>query len=137
MRRLFAVVLLALSGLLFAGVAAAGAPHFVGIPTGTRTGDTLTVTGKLAGLGNETQVHVVLTADVACVNPGGNEPAAENKGATIAEGDFPVQNGKADFALSGTGTTDPSCSPPMTLRYTNVTVTETTNGLTVAIPGTF
>jgi hypothetical protein len=84
---------------------------------------TLTVAGKVAGLGDEDQIHVVLSADVQCVNPGGNEPQAENKGATLAEGDFPVQNGKATFTLAGAGQTDPSCSPPMRLVYRNVTVT--------------
>lgn len=45
----------------------------------------------------------MVTADVACINPGNNEPRAENKHATIAEGDFPVQNGKAllSIALGG------------------------------------
>jgi hypothetical protein len=117
--------------------ASAGSPHFVGTPTVTRSDDSLTVTGKEAGLGNEAQVHVVLTADVACVNPGSNEPKAENKGATVSEGDFPVQNGKADFTLTGTGVTDPSCTPPMTLRYSNVVVTDTTNDISVTVPGVF
>ena len=67
---------------------------------------------EVAGLGDETQINVAVTADVACVNPGNNEPKAENKGATIAEGTFPVQNGKALFSVTGTGTTSPDCSPP-------------------------
>jgi hypothetical protein len=125
---------LALSALVVPS-ALAGSPHFVGTPTVTRDGDTLTVTGKIAGLGNEDQVHVVLSADVQCVNPGNNEPQAENMGAVIAEGDFPVQSGKALFTLSGVGTTDPACSPPMTLRYSNVIVTDETSGISVAIPG--
>jgi hypothetical protein len=104
-------------------VAFAGSPHFVGVPVISRSGDTLTVSGKVAGLGNEDQIHVAVTADVQCVNPGNNEPQAENKGAVIAEGDFPVQNGKAEFTVSGTGVTDPQCNPPMTLVYRNVTVT--------------
>jgi hypothetical protein len=123
-RVLFAAVLVALTIVLFAAYPVlAGSPHFVGTSTATRSGDTLTVSGKVAGLGNETQITVTLTADVACVNPGGNEPKAENKGAVIATGQFPVQNGKALFDLSGTGTTDPDCDPPMTLRYSKVTVT--------------
>jgi hypothetical protein len=103
--------------------ALAGSPHFVGTPTATRDGDALTVSGKVAGLGNETQIHVVVTSDVQCVNPGDNEPQAENKGAVIAEGDFPVQSGKANFSVTGTGVTDPDCSPPMRLVYSNVVVT--------------
>jgi hypothetical protein len=124
MRRFLLVTLLTLvTGAAVAVPAWAGNPHFVGTPTITRDGDALTVEGKVAGLGDETQINVAVTADVACVNPGNNEPKAENKDATIAEGTFPVQNGKAEFSVTGTGTTDPDCSPPMTLRYSNVVVT--------------
>src|SRR5215213_4083504 len=124
MRRFILLSVLALvAAALAVPVAWAGSPHFVGTPTITRSGDALTVSGKVAGLGDETQINVAITADVACVNPGNNLPQAENKGATIAEGTFPVQNGKALFSLSGTGTTSPDCSPPMTLRYSNVVVT--------------
>jgi hypothetical protein len=123
-RKLLACTILALALVAVAAVPAlAGSPHFVGTPTLTRSGDALTVAGKVAGLGDETQITVTVTADVQCVNPGNNEPQAENKGAVIAEGTFPVQNGKALFSVTGTGTTDPACSPPMTLRYSNVVVT--------------
>jgi hypothetical protein len=142
MRRVLLVTVLALATTALAVQAAwAGSPHFVGTPTITRSGDAITVSGKVAGLGNETQINVAVTADVACVNPGNNEPKAENKGATIAEGTFPVQNGKATFSVTGTGTTSPDCSPPMTLRYSNVVVTVSGDSfdpdLVFAFPGTF
>jgi len=143
MRRFMLVTLLALAAGAAVAVplAWAGSPHFVGTPTITRSGDALTVSGKVAGLGDETQINVAVTADVACVNPGNNEPKAENKGATIAEGTFPVQNGKAIFSVTGTGTTSPDCSPPMTLRYSNVVVTVSGDSfdpdLVFAFPGTF
>ena len=138
-------ILLSVLALVAAGltvpVAWAGSPHFVGTPTATRDGDALTVSGKVAGLGDETQINVAVTADVACVNPGNNLPKAENKGATIAEGTFPVQNGKALFSVTGTGTTSPDCSPPMTLRYSNVVVTVSGDSfdpdLVFAFRGTF
>jgi hypothetical protein len=143
MRKLRVLLVAAFAVALFAAVigpASAGSPHFVGTPTVARDGDSLTVAGKVAGLGNETQIHVVVTADVQCVNPGSNEPQAENKGAVIAEGTFPVQNGKALFSVSGTGTTDPACSPPMTLVYRNVVVTVTGasfDPLSFSFPGSF
>jgi hypothetical protein len=141
MRRFMLVTLLTLVAAVVAVPAWAGSPHFVGTPTATRSGDALTVSGKVAGLGDETQINVAVTADVACVNPGNNEPKAENKGATIAEGTFPVQNGKATFSVTGTGTTSPDCSPPMTLRYSNVVVTVSGDSfdpdLVFAFPGTF
>ena len=142
MRRVLLVAVLALTTAAVAvPVAFAGSPHFVGTPTITRSGDAITVSGKVAGLGNETQINVAVTADVACVNPGNNEPKAENKGATIAEGTFPVQNGKANFSVTGTGTTSPDCAPPMTLRYSNVVVTVSGDSfdpdLVFAFSGTF
>jgi hypothetical protein len=42
-----------------------------------------------------------------------------------AGGDFPVQNGKADFSVPATVTFQPPCSPPMTVEFSNVTVTVT------------
>ena len=141
MRRFMLVTLLTLAAAAVAVPAWAGSPHFVGTPTATRSGDALTVSGKVAGLGDETQINVAVTADVACVNPGNNLPKAENKGATIAEGTFPVQNGKAVFSVTGTGTTSPDCSPPMTLRYSNVVVTVSGDSfdpdLVFAFSGTF
>src|SRR3990167_5665113 len=114
---------------LFAGPAMAGSPHFVGDPTFTVSGNTVTVSGKEAGLGNESQVHIVVNAEAACINPGDKHPKAANKESFSAEGDFPVQNGKADFSLSVTATFQPSCSPPMTVVWTNIVVTDTTNGI--------
>ncbi len=141
MRRFMLLPLLVLVSAAIAVPAWAGSPHFVGSPTITRSGDALTVTGKVAGLGDETQINVAVTADVACVNPGNNLPKAENKGSTIAEGTFPVQNGKALFSVTGTGVTDPDCAPPMTLRYSNVAVTVSGDSfdpdLVFAFPGTF
>jgi hypothetical protein len=141
MRRFILVALLTLVSAAIAVPAWAGSPHFVGNPTISRAGDALTVSGKVAGLGNETQINVAVTADVACLNPGSNLPKAENKGATIAEGQFPVQNGKAQFSVTGTGTTSPDCSPPMTLQYSNVVVTVSgatfDPDLVFAFPGTF
>ena len=126
---------------LGAQVAFAGSAHFVGTPTISRSGDELTVSGKVAGLGDETQIDVNVTADVACINPGSNKPKAENKQDTIAEGTEPVQNGKANFSESGTGTTSPDCSPPMTLQYSNVVVTVSGDSfdpdLVYRFPGTY
>ncbi len=119
-------------------VALAGSPHFVdSTVTATRTDDTLTVSGKEAGLGNEAQIHIVVTATALCINGGGNHPKAVNKEDVSNEGDFPVQNGKAEFSLTLTATFQPPCSPPMTVAYTDVTVTDTTNNISVSLKGTF
>ncbi len=139
MHRLRLLTLLALSALAVAvPVAWAGSPHFVDdTVTATRTGDSLTVSGKEAGLGDEAQVHIVVTATALCINGGGNHPKAANKESVSSEGDFPVQNGKANFSLTLTATFQPSCSPPMTVEFTDVTVTDTTNNVSTNLTGTF
>jgi hypothetical protein len=125
-----------LLAVIVAGIVAtpawAGSPHFINSAFSlTSSGNTLTVSGKEAGLGDETQIHVVLTATAECINGGGNHPKASNKTSVSAEDDFPVQNGKADFTLSATAVFDPypagACG---TVRFSDVTVTDTTNGLT-------
>ena len=130
---LFAV--LVLSALALAVPAAwAGSPHFVdSTVTATTSGDSLIVSGKEAGLGDEAQIHIVVTATALCINGGGNHPKAVNKSDVSAAGDFPVQNGKANFSLTLTATFQPPCSPPMTVQWTNITVTDTTNGISTTL----
>ncbi|MET9275141.1 hypothetical protein [Kribbella sp. NPDC003557] len=138
MRRFVLMLLAAIAAsVFFLPTASAGSPHFVGTPTVTRSGSSLTVSGKEAGLGNEDQVHIVISAEAACLNPGQNFPSAANKQTFSAAGDFPVQNGKANFSLTLTATFQPKCSPPMTVVFGDVTVTDTTNGISVTLPGTF
>jgi hypothetical protein len=139
MRRTFlALVGVVIATLIAAPAAWAGSPHFVKSATEISvSGNTLTVSGKEAGLGDEEQIHVVLTATALCINGGGNHPKAVNKASFSSEGDFPVQNGKADFTLSLTATFQPDCSPPMTVSWTDISLTDTTNNITLDIPGTF
>jgi hypothetical protein len=139
MRRVVLLAVLALAAVAVAVPAAwAGSPHFINSAFSvTRSDNTVTVSGKEAGLGDEAQIHVELSATALCINPGSHHPKAANKTSVSAAGDFPVQNGKADFTLSATATFQPSCSPPMTVVFTDVTVTDTTNGLTRSFPGTF
>jgi hypothetical protein len=116
--------------MLTATTAWAGSAHFVDdTVTKSVSGNTLTVSGKEAGLGDEAQVHIVVTATALCINNGGNHPKAVNKESVSAADNFPVQNGKANFSLSVTATFQPDCSPPMTVSFTDITVTDTTNGI--------
>lgn len=131
LRLLIGVVVVVLS-VTTAGPAFAGSPHFVSNTlqaTVSADGTTLTVSGKEAGLGDEAQVHIVVTATAECINGGGNHPKAVNKASFSAAGDFPVQNGKANFSLELIASFQPSCSPPMTVRWSDVTVEDTTNSV--------
>jgi hypothetical protein len=138
MRRIAAICLIGLGTLgISAPAAFAGSPHFVHDVTISRTDNSLTVSGKEAGLGNEDQVHIVVSATASCINPGQHHPKAANKESVSAEGDFPVQNGKANFSLTVTATFSPSCSPPMTVVFSDVTVTDETSGISRSFPGTY
>jgi hypothetical protein len=125
--------LLALSVALLcaAGTVWAGSAHFVGDVIVVENDDgTLTASGKEAGLGNLDQVHIVVTADALCINNGGKHPKAVNKEGVSGGGDFPVQNGKADFSVTTEPVTfQPPCDPPMTLEFRNISVCDTTNGI--------
>ena len=138
MRRLLVLVMVGFLSFLAVPAAHAGSPHFINSAfTISRSNDTLSVSGKEAGLGDEAQIHVVLSATALCINGGSNHPKAVNKTSVNAQGDFPVQNGKAEFMLSVTAVFQPDCSPPMTVQFTDVTVTDTTNNLVQTFPGTF
>lgn len=110
--------------LLLVGTSWAGSPHFTACSQSV-SGTVLTVEGKEAGLGNETQVHIEVTATAVCINNGGHHPKAENKTSVSAAGDFPVQNGKALFSLDAEATFQPECAPPMTVEFTDVTACDT------------
>lgn len=120
MRRITFVSATVAALAMAASSAWAGSPHFVGSSTVECDDNTLTVSGKEAGLGNETQVHIVVEATAQCINPGQKHPKAANKESFSAEGDFPVQNGKANFQLTVTAELQPECSPPMTILWTDI-----------------
>ena len=135
MRRLLAT-LAAFAGAFVLAMpnAVAGSPHFIASSLSTTvSGSTLTVSGKEAGLGDEAQVHVVLSATAECINGGGRHPKATNKTSVSASGTFPVQNGKADFTLSATASFQPNCSPPMSVVFVDVVLTDTTNGISLRL----
>jgi hypothetical protein len=119
-----------------AATAFAGSPHFVGTPTYVVTSSSVTVQAKEAGLGDEPQIHVVLTGTARCVNPGGNDPQAANKTTFAVAADEPVQNGKSDYTLTAALAFQPSCSPPMTAQVTLIQLADETSGITaVPVPG--
>jgi hypothetical protein len=125
-RRLVFLGVAVMAALTLTGIAiAVSNAHFVGTPTATRTDNSLTISGKVAGLGDVNVIHVTITGDALCVNPGSNHPKAANKADVAGGADVPVQNGKANFSVSASATFTPDCTPPMTVVFQNVTVTVT------------
>ena len=132
MRRVRTVALVALAIVAMgASTAWAGSPHFVGAPTFSVSGNTATGQAKEAGLGDEAQIVAVLSGTAECINGGGNHPKAVNKTSFSVSSIEPVQNGHADYTLTAKATFSPSCSPPMTVRFTSHTLTDQTNNLVV------
>jgi len=136
MRRLLAVLSVsAAAAIAFAAPAFAGSPHFVSASVTNVTTSSITVSFKEAGLGSEPTVNIKVTATAECINGGSNHPKAANKEGAEASGTFNVNNGQATGSL--TATTTLSCSPPMTITWTDVLVTDTNNNTAKSIPGTF
>ena len=116
----------------------------------TRGSGALTVSFDERGLGNE-NVDYVLTADAtavfACINGGGNHPEAANKetinSEVSANGTFEVKNGRVQASLTAGPPSAGSFSCPKGQRlvlasvtYTNIVLTDTTNGVSTSIPNT-
>lgn len=138
--------------LAVAAVALAQSPHFIRASANLNNNGTLTVSWKEAGLGDNQNISYVASADATatyvCVNRGGANPSAQNKttvaGPVSAEGTFSSgKNGQITASLTvSPPPSDISCPPGQSLQlaevsYTNVSITDTTNGITETIPGTF
>jgi hypothetical protein len=138
MRRTFlACVAVAVTAAVAASAALADNPHFIKAD-GALSGTNLRGTFKIAGLGNNQSIEVLLTADAeaqyACFNRGGKHPQATNKetvaGPVSASGEFTSgKNGQVNGSL----TVGPpsqgsfSCPPGQRLavpyvKYTNVQI---------------
>ena len=132
-------------------LALATSPHFVSARDSVNSDGALVITWREAGLGNNVTVEYTASADATavwgCVNRGGNHPNASNK-ETVAG---PVSGGGIfdsgrNGTINGSLTVGPllapgtlSCPGKMRLvlvsvTYTNVTLTDTTNDLSVTFP---
>jgi hypothetical protein len=137
---------------LGATAAFADSPHFIRASGAINNDGSLTVSWKEAGLGNNQNIDYALTADATatyvCINGGGKHPQASNKetvsGPVSATGTFNSgKNGQitASLTVQPPGPGDFSCPPGQMLElasvtYTNVTLTDMTNGISVFL-GTF
>lgn len=133
--------------------ALANSPHFNSAGASITSSGTLVVSWKEAGLGDNVTIAYVASADgtavYACINGGGKHPQATNKetvnGPVSAGGDFSSgKNGSINGSLTLQPPSAGSFSCPSgqhlvlaSVSYTNVSITDTTNGITEPIPGTF
>jgi hypothetical protein len=148
MRRML-VILVAVCATAAIGVPVALAvnAHFVSSSATVNANGSLTVNWKEAGLGDNQNITYTLTADATatyvCVNKGGANPSAQNKttvaGPVSATGTFNSgKNGNITASLTaGPPPSDISCPNGQRLllaeaTYTNVTLTDVTNGITVS-----
>jgi hypothetical protein len=145
---IFALPMILAAFVMAAPAALAVSPHFINA-SGTLNGNgTLTVNFKEAGLGTNQNITYTLTADATatyvCVNRGGANPSAQNKttvsGPVSATGTFSSgKNGQVTASLTvSPPPSDISCPPGQSLElasvtYTNVMLTDTTNGISITL----
>jgi hypothetical protein len=139
MRRFVIAALLAMLMLVLAVSSAfATSPHFLFANVTSVTSNSITVAFKEAGLGNSlNSVTITLNGTAECINPGSKHPKAANKESVSASGVFSVSNGQAHGSLTASANLSPPCSPPMTICWTDLSVTDATFSDTIDIPGTF
>jgi hypothetical protein len=112
--------------------------HFLYANVTEVTANSITVSFKEAGLGNSvSSVLIELSGNAECINPGSKHPKASNKTGFLVSDIYDVSNGQATGSLKATATTSPSCTPPMTLAWTDLRVTDTWSGAYIDIPGTY
>jgi hypothetical protein len=131
-----------------AAPAHAVSPHFISASGTLNANGTLTVNFKEAGLGTNQNINYTLSADATatyvCVNNGGANPSAQNKttvaGPVSASGMFNSgKNGNVVASLTvNPPPSDIACPKGQTLQlasvsYTNVTLTDTTNNISVSL----
>jgi len=142
------VALVFVAFALIAQQALAQNEHFIFARGSLNNNGTLTVNFKEAGLGTNQNINYLLTADATatyvCVNRGGANPSAQNKttvsGPVSATGTFNSgKNGQVTASLTlSPPPSDISCPPGQSLElasvsYTNVTLTDLTNGVTIEV----
>jgi hypothetical protein len=143
MKRSFSIMAFALTVVLFLGAAPAQAAnaHLVKGPDVTISGNSLTVTASIAGLGNVPSANFSLTGDVEvfsqCYNKGGKNPAADNKQETIAvdqNGTFPVRNGRTNVSFTVTPLSTLDCPGNQVVIIESVSFDLVLSGEGISVP---
>lgn len=147
-KMLFAAVLAIAVMAALAGAALAVAAKFHSTSSSVNNSGALVVNFDERGLG-EGNINYTLTADseatYACINGGGKNPSAANKRTINAEvsasGSFESKNGRVVASLSAgpPSAGDFTCPSGQRLvlasvSYTNIVLTDTTNGSSTSVP---
>src|SRR5215211_3215072 len=151
MRRLLIAFFSMLLGMVLAASAALASTsgaHFMSATSSVNNSGALVVSWDEAGLGNE-NINYTLTADAtaiyACINNGGNHPKAANKetvqGQVSTGGSFQAKNGRVQASLTAGPLSAGSFSCPSgqqlvlaKVTYSNIVLTDTTNGVSTTVP---
>jgi hypothetical protein len=147
-----ATIVVALAALASASTAGAtSGAHFFNVASSVNDSGALLVTYDEAGVGNATVNYTIDITDAsavyACINGGGNHPKAANK-ETVSSGltvgfSIDPKNGRVTGATSPPIGPQPvgafACPSGQTLvlasvSYTGITLTDTTNGVSTAVP---
>ena len=154
MRQIITIVtVLAFVFSMTPGPAWATSPHFINA-SANLSGANLVVSFKEAGLGTNQLIDYTASGDASatyvCVNKGGGNPSASNKttvqGPVSASGTFSSgKNGNVSASLTLSPPPPPStfsCPKGQSqqtaqVSYTNVSLADTTNGITQALTGSF
>ena len=101
------LILSVIALLLITSTVLADSPHQVGQTSVTVSGNSLTISASIAGLGNASSATFDLGGSVdvfsRCYNRGGNKPQADNKQETIGVSQtetFPVRNGRTNVSFT-------------------------------------
>ena len=141
-RRIFSIIAAVFAVLLFGTTAAqAASPHVVKGPSASVSGNTLTISASIAGLGNVPSATFSLDGTVSvssrCYTKSGNTPQAANKQENIAVNatdTFPVRNGRTNVSFSVTPLSTLKCPGGQRVVIEDVSFDLTLSGEGLSIP---
>ena len=146
MRRITFATLIALLFAAFTATSAqAASPHFVKGPSGSVSGNTLTVTFKAAGLGNadetaEFSLTGTVTVDAQCFTKSGNPVQGVPKSDTVTVNStetFDVRNGSVNGIFTISPVSPLTCTGKQMVRTTVTSANLTVSGEGISAPVTF
>jgi hypothetical protein len=133
-----------LLSLSLIGTVLADSPHQVGQTQVSVSGNSLTISASIAGLGNVPSASFTLSGSVdvfsRCYNKGGNKPQADNKQETISVSQtatFPVRNGRTNVSFTVTPLSTLTCpgNQVVVIESVSYDLTISGQGVTIHVSG--